>query len=43
MLGIFPMKSKTYMIVLEVASQHLYQYKNNGLISKLHAIVLGQI
>ena len=34
MLGIFSMKAKTHMIVMEVVSQHLDQYKNNGLISK---------
>ena len=43
MLGIFPMKYKTHMVVMEVVSQHLDQYKNNGLISKLHEIMSGQI
>ena len=43
MLGIFPMKSKTHMVVMEVVSQHLDQYKNNGLISKLHESLSGQI
>ena len=43
MLGIFPMKDKTYMVVMEVVSQHLDQYKNNGLISKLHEILSGNI
>ena len=43
MLGIFLMKSKIHMVVVEVVSQHLDQYKNNGLISKLHEILLGQI
>ena len=42
-LGIFLMKSRTHMVVMEVISQHLYQYKNNGLISKLHEILSGQI
>ena len=37
------MNSKTHMIVMEVASQQLDQYKNNGLISKLYEILLGQI
>ena len=43
MLGIFPMKSKTNMVVMEVVSQHFDYYKNNGLISKLHEILSGQI
>ena len=37
------MNSKTHMVVMEVASQLLDQYKNNCLISKLHKILLGQI
>ena len=37
------MNTKTHMIVMEVASQQLDQYKNNGLISKLHEILLGRI
>ena len=37
------MKSKIHMVVVEVVSQYLDQYKNNGLISKLHEILLGQI
>ena len=37
------MESKTHMIVMEVVSQHLDQYKNNGLISNLHEILSGQI
>ena len=36
MLGILPMKSKTHMVVMEVVSQHLDEYKNNDLISYLH-------
>ena len=43
MLGIFIMNSKTHMVVMEVVSQNLDQYKNNGLISKLHEIMSGQI
>ena len=43
MLGIFSMKAKTHMIVMEVVSQHLDQYKNNGLISNLHENMPGQI
>ena len=43
MLGIFPMESKTHVVVMEVVSQHLNQYKNNGLISKLHETLSGQI
>ena len=43
MLGIFSMKSKTRVVVMEVVSQHLDQYKNNGLISNLHEIMSGQI
>ena len=43
MLGIFPMKSKTLVVVIDLVSQHLDQYKNNGLISKLYEILSGQI
>ena len=43
MLGIFIINSKTHMVVMEVVSQHLDQYKNNGLISNLHEIMSGQI
>ena len=43
MLGVVLTNSKTHMIVLEVVSQHLDQYKNNGLISNLHEILSGQI
>ena len=43
MLGIIPMKPKTLVVVIELVSRHLDQYKNNGLISKLHEILLGQI
>ena len=43
MLGIFPMKADTHVVVMEVVSQHLDQYKNNGLISKLHESLSGQI
>ena len=43
MLGIFPTKSKTHEVVMEVVSQNLDQYKNNGIISKLHEILSGQI
>ena len=37
------MKSKTRVVVMEVVSQHLDQYKNDGLISNLHEIMSGQI
>ena len=37
------MKAKTRVIVMEVVSQQLNQYKNNGLISKLHKILSEQI
>ena len=37
------MKSKTHVVVMEVVSHHLDQYKNNGLISKLYEILSGQI
>ena len=43
MLGVILMNYKTHMVVMEVASQPLDQYKNNDLISKLHKILLGQI
>ena len=43
MLGLVLTNYKTHMIVLEVVSQHLDQYKNNGLISNLHEILSGQI
>ena len=35
MVGIFPMKSKTPVVVIELVSRHLDQYKNNDLISKV--------
>ena len=35
------MKSKTHIVVMDVVSQHLDQYKNNGLISKLHETLSG--
>ena len=37
------MNSKTHMVVMEVVSQYLDWYKNNGLIFKLHEILSGQI
>ena len=43
MLGVVLTNSKTNMVILEVVSQHLDQYKNNGLISKLHEIMSEQI
>ena len=43
MLGVVLMNTKTYMVVMEVVSQHLDQYKNKGLISKLHEILSGHI
>ena len=43
MLGVVLTNSKTNMVILEVVSQHLDQYKNNGLISKLHEILSEQI
>ena len=42
-LGIVLMNSKTHMMVMEVVSQQLDQYKNNSLISKLHEILSGHI
>ena len=42
MLGILPMKSKTHMVLMEVVSQHLDEYKNNDLISNLHETLSGQ-
>ena len=37
------MNSKIHMVVMEVISQHLDEYKNNGLISNLQEILSGQI
>ena len=37
------MNSKTYMVVMELVSQHLDEYKINGLISKLHEFLSEQI
>ena len=37
------MEYKTHMVVMKVASQNLDEYKNNGLIFKLHEILSGQI
>ena len=42
-LGVVLMNSKTHMVIMEMVSQQLDQYKNNGLISKLHEILSGQI
>ena len=41
MIGVALMNSKTNMVVMEVVSQQLDQYRNNGLISKLNEILLG--
>jgi len=38
MLGVVLMNSKTHMVVMEVVSQQLDQYRNNDLISKLNEI-----
>ena len=35
------MKYKTHMVVMEVVSQNLDQYKNNSLIFKLHETLSG--
>jgi len=43
MLGVVVMNAKTHMVVMEVISQHLDQYKNNGLISNLYEILSRQI
>ena len=43
MLGVVLMNAKTHMVLMEVVSQSLDQYKNNGLISKLIEILLQQI
>ena len=37
------MNSKTHIVVMDLVSQHLDEYKINGLISKLHEILSGQI
>ena len=36
------MDSKTHMIVMELVSQHLDEYKINGLISMLHEFLSEQ-
>ena len=43
MLGVVLMNAKTHMVLMEVVSQNLDQYKNNGLIFKLHEILSVQI
>ena len=43
MLGIITMKPKTLVVVIELVSQYLDKYKNNGLIYKLHEILSGHI
>ena len=43
MLGVVFMNFKTHMVVMEVVSQHLDEYKNNNLIFKLQEILSGQI
>ena len=37
------MNSKTHMVVMELVSRHLDEQKINGLISKLHEFLSGQI
>ena len=37
------MNSKTHMVVMDLVSQHLDEYKINGLISKFHEFLSGQI
>ena len=41
MVGVVLKNAKTHMVLMEVVSQSLDQYKNNGLISKLIEILLG--
>ena len=43
MLGDVLKNSKTCMVVTELVSHQLNQYKNNGVNSKLNEILLGQI
>ena len=43
MLGVVLMNAKTHLVLMEVVSQPLDQYKNNGLIFKLIKILLGHI
>ena len=43
MLGLFSMKAKTRMVVVEVVSQHLDELKNNYLISNLYDFLPGRI
>ena len=43
MLGVVFMNSNTHMVVMEMVSQQLNQYRNNGLISKLNEILLEWI
>ena len=43
MLRKIPMKPETLMVVIELVSQHLDEYKNNGLIYKSHEFLTGQI
>ena len=43
MLGDVLKNSKTRMVVMELVSHQLNQYKNNGVNSKLNEILLGQI
>ena len=42
MLGVVFMNSKARMVVMEVVSQNLDEYRINGLISKLHEYLSGQ-
>ena len=43
LLGVVFMNFKTHMVVMEVVSQQLDEYKNNGWISKLYEILSGHI
>ena len=41
MLGEVPIKANTHIVVMELVSQQLVEYKNDNAISKLTATLLG--
>ena len=41
MLGVVPIKANIHMVVIELVSQQLVEYKNDSAISKLTATQLG--
>jgi len=43
MLGMFPIKANIHLVVMELVSQQLDEYRNNGVISKLTEFLSEEI